>query len=136
MGAVPWLDRPLLPVLRGTADALHDPLNLTGRDADAAGLGEVSFRLEVGLLVGAFQADELGQSRSVAAFQAQRGIGGVRALGLACVVIIRALQLKVAENPLHGDRLPALAQLPGFGLVGLVEALDGLLQQPADQGVG
>jgi len=52
------------------------------------------------------------------------------------VVIIRALQLEVTENPLHGDRLPALADLPSLGLIGIVNALDGLLQQPADQGVG
>ena len=50
MRAVARLDRPLLPLLRGAADALHDPLNLTSGDADAAGLFEVAFRLKVGLL--------------------------------------------------------------------------------------
>ena len=58
------------------------------------------------------------------------------ALRLARVVIIRALQFEVAENPLHGDGLAALALLPGFCLVGGVDALDGLLEQPTDQGIG
>jgi len=79
---------------------------------------------------------ELGQSGGIAAFQAEGGISGMTPLHLVRVVIIRALQLEVTENPLHGDRLPALADLPSLGLIGIVNALDGLLQQPADQGVG
>jgi len=127
---------PLLPGLRGTADALHDSLYLTSRYRDAAGLRQMPFRLEVSLLVGALQADELGQSRGIAAFQAESGVSGMMPLRQIRVVIIRALQLEVTENPLHGDRLPALADLPSLGLIGIVNALDGLLQQPADQGVG
>jgi hypothetical protein len=37
----------LLPLLGGGAHALDHPLNLPGRDADAAGVQEVSFGLEI-----------------------------------------------------------------------------------------
>ena len=93
-------------------------MDLTRRDGDAAGLCEVAFRFEIGLLVGALQANELRQRRGIAAFQAEGGIGGVLALGPVRVVIIRALQLEVSENSLHGERLAPLAEFPGFGLIG------------------
>jgi hypothetical protein len=42
-------------LLGGAAHALDHPLNLPGRDADAAGVQEVSFGLEIGGFVGPLQ---------------------------------------------------------------------------------
>ena len=53
----------------------------------------------------------------------------MRARRLARVVIIRARQLEVAENPPPRDRFAPLAALSSFGLIGLVDAFDGLLQE-------
>ena len=111
-------------------------LDLTGRNGDAAGLFQMPFGFEVGLLVGSFQADELGQGRSVADFQPQGVIGRVMALLFTCVVIVIAAQRGTAKNPLHPNDLPVGANLAGFGLVAGINALGCLPEQPADHGIG
>jgi hypothetical protein len=93
---------------------------------------QVALGFEVGRFIGSFQADEFGQSRGVAHFQPQRGIGRVMPLVFAFMVVIVPAQLESAKNPLPLDRFPTLANLSGFGLVSCIDALGGLLEQPAD----
>jgi hypothetical protein len=52
------------------------------------------------------------------------------------MVVVIPLQLEAAKNPLNPNRFPALARLPGLGLVMGVDAVGGLLEQPTNQRVG
>jgi len=52
-----------------------------------------------------------------------------------CLIVV-ALDLETAKNSLHPNGFPALANLPGFGLVTRVDTLSRLLQQPTDQIIG
>lgn len=55
---------------------------------------------------------------------------------LAGVIVVIPRQRKAAKNPLHFKGGPALAVLSGLGLVTGVGLIGGLLEQPADQGIG
>src|SRR5208337_3067813 len=92
--------------------------------------------LQEGGFIGPLQTDELGQGRGVADFQSQSRIGGVVAFLPAGVVIVVASQREAAKNALDLDGLPPLADLTGLGVVGRIDAVGGLLEQPADQAVG
>ena len=127
---------PFLPGLRGGTHPLHDPLNLPGRNLKAAGLFELPLGFEIGACVGPFQTKQFGQGWSVAHFQSQRGLGGVTPLFLARVIVVVALAIEAAKNPLPPDRFPALANLPKSGLVTGIDPLGGRLEQPADEVVG
>ena len=50
------------------------------------------------------------------------------ALLFARVIIVVALHLETAKNPLYADSFPALVNLPRFGLVTCVDALSRLLE--------
>jgi len=94
------------------------------------------FGFQVGRLVGTFQTDQLGQRRRIAHLQTQCGVGRIVALILARVIVVIPLQPEAAKDSLHRDGFPALATLPGFGLIAGIGPVSGLLEQPADQGVG
>jgi hypothetical protein len=87
-------------------------------------------------LIGSFQAEEPRQGGRVGALQPQTGIGGKMPLGFAGVVVVVALQAHHAEDPLHLQRGAPLADLPGLGQIGGVEAIDRFLQQAFQQRVG
>src|SRR5207247_863672 len=124
---------PFLPGLSAAAHALNDSLNLPRRHADAASLLQMPFGLQVGRLISAFQANELGQSWCVADLQSQCGVGRIMAPVLARVIIVIPSYRKAAEDPLRLDGFPAFAHFPGFGLVGSINAVGRLLKQPANQ---
>jgi hypothetical protein len=58
------------------------------------------------------------------------------ALLFARVVIIITRQFEAAEHPLHQEGFLPLARLPWLGLVGSVDAINRLLQEPAYQFIG
>jgi len=123
----------LLPFLRTLPHALDHALNLPGRDGDAAGLGQVPLGFEIGRFIRPFQANKFSQGWRVTHLQAQRGIGWIVALLFALVIVVSAEQIEAAKNPLHPKGFPAFEDLSGFGLVGRVDPIDGLLQHPAEQ---
>ena len=122
--------------MSAATDALNDPLNLSRRNPNAAGLLQMPLGFQVGRLGGPFQTDELGQGRRIAHLQTQRGGGRRVALILARVIVVIPLQREAAKNPLHPNRFPALAHLSGLGLVADIGTVGGLLEQPADQRIG
>jgi len=89
-----------LPGLRGRADSLHQPLHLPGRDLDAAGFPQMFLRLFKARFVRALQADQAGQGRRVASFQAQGRIGRKMALSCLRIKIVVPLDFKGTEDPL------------------------------------
>lgn len=107
--ALDWLGRALLPLLGGDTDPLDHALNLAGRNADATGVLEVPLGFEVGLFVGPFQAQQLGQSRRVADFQAQRVIGWAMSLVLTGTIIVVTAQREAAKYSLYPEGVAALA---------------------------
>ena len=127
------LGRPLLPTLRITAHPLHHPLNLPGRDWDAAGLLQVTLGFEIGALIGPFQTKEFGQGWGIAHIQSQSSVGGKVTLFFSFVIIVVAANRKGSENSLHLNGFPAFAQFSRFGLIDGVNSVGGLLQQPAHQ---
>jgi hypothetical protein len=88
---------PLLPGLGSLTHTLHQALDLTRRDVNAAGLGQVQLGLLVTGFIGPFQTENPGQSRRVTSFQTQRRIGGIVPLPLAFVIVIVPLQFKPPE---------------------------------------
>ena len=126
----------LLPDLGAATHALDDPLNLPCRDGNAARLLQMPLGFLVSRLIGSFQTYKLGQGRRISHFQTQRRVDRIVALILALVVVIIPLQLEAAKNPLNPNRFPAFARLPSVRLVMGVDAVGGLLKQPANQRVG
>ena len=88
---------PLLPLLGCCPDPLHHALDLPGAHVNAPGLGQMLLGLLVAGFIGSLQANQPGQGWGMAGFQAQRGIRRIMALGLACMVVIVALQLEGAR---------------------------------------
>ena len=130
------LHLPLLPRLGGLAHLLHHPLNLAGRHRNAPGLRQMQLRFLIAGFVGPLQTEQPGQRRGVAAFQTQRRIGRVMPLVFAGVIVVVALQLKVAKESLDLHADPLLEHLAGLGLVGGVDLIDRGLEQVAHQRVG
>jgi len=110
-------------LLGGAADPLDHPLNLTGRYRDATSLLQMPLGFEISGFVGPFQTDKFGQGRGVAHFQSQRIVGGITAPLFACMIVVVTTDLEAAKNPLCLDGFSALANLPGFGLVSLINPL-------------
>ena len=82
--------------------------------------------------VGALQADQSGQGRRVASFQAQGGIGGKMALSFFRIKIVVALDVKATEYPLSLQALPPLVMLSGLGWVSGVAPIRRLLKEKGD----
>ena len=82
----------MLPLLGNRPDLLHQALNLASGQGDATGLAQVFFGLLVTGLIGSLQARQASQSRSVATFQSEGGVGRIMAFLFARVVVVVALQ--------------------------------------------
>ena len=130
------LGRPLRPGLGVATPPLDHALNLPRRNGHAARLRQMSLGFQAGRLIRTLQTDQLGQGRGITAFQAQGRGRRIMACVLARVVVIIPPQLKAAKDALHPQAFPALAPLPGFGLLSLIRTIGGWLEQPADQGIG
>lgn len=100
---------------------------------DAADLLKVKRGFLVAGFIGAFQADEAGEGGSVPTFQSEDFVCGMVALFLAGVVIVGASQGGAAENAQDLECLAALADFPGFGLVGGIDLVSGFLDKLADK---
>ncbi len=109
------LGGPFLPLLGGASHALDHPLNLAGRNDNAASLLQMPLGLQIRGFVRAFQADQPSQSGRVGPFQAQAGISRVVAGVLAGVIVVIPLQGERAEQTLDLDRFPALPFFPRLG---------------------
>jgi len=94
------------------------------------------FGFEIAGLVGAFQADQASQSGSIASLQAQSGIARVMAGLFAGVIVVIPLEFERAEEALDLERLAALADFPGLGLVLRINPVGRSLEQVADEGGG
>jgi hypothetical protein len=108
-------------------------LDLAFPDDDAADLFEVQGGLLVAGFVGAFQTDEAGQRGCVASFQPEGGVGGMVPALFPGVVVVGSIQDGVAEDALDLERVPALEDFPGLGLVSGIDPVGGFLDELADQ---
>lgn len=127
---------PFLPLLGGAANALDYPLDLAGRNADTSGLLEVALGFEIRRLVRSLQAQEFGQSRCVTAFQTKGVISRVMPLLFSGIMVVITVEREAAEHSLRVEGVAALVDFAGLGLVGLIDSVGRLLEQPADQFVG
>jgi len=127
---------PFLPSLGRRPHLLHQPLDLPGLHVDAAGLGQVQFGFLIAGLIGPFQTHEPGQGGSVAPCQPQSGISGIMPRLFNWVIVIGALQGELPKHAVNLEAAPPFVLLPGFGLVGGVNPVGGLLQEPTHQGIG
>jgi hypothetical protein len=127
--------RAFLPQPRGgiRPDPQDFALDLPFPDHNAADLFEMERGLLVAGFVGAFQADEPAQRGGVAAFQSEDLVRGMAALFFSGVVVIVAPQDGTAENALDLQRLTALADFSGLGLVGSVDLVGGFLEELSDE---
>ena len=97
---------------------------------------EVPFGLQIGGFISAFQAKEFSQGRSIPYLQTQGRIGWIVPLLFPLVIVIIAAQGEAAKNPLHSKGFTSFSDLPGFGLVGGIDLIGGLLEQVPHQFVG
>jgi hypothetical protein len=110
-------------------------LELPGRNLNATSLFQMTFGFHKSRFVGSLQTDELGQGGRITAFQAQRGIGWIVTGLLAHVIIVIPFQDEMTKDALHLKFFPALADFQ-FGLVGGVNPIGRLLEEPRQQIVG
>jgi hypothetical protein len=127
---------PLLPRLGVGSNPLRHALDLTGRNLNAARLGQMLLGLLIARLVGSLQAEQPGQSRRITHFQTKSRIGRITALLFALVVIVVALQIKAAKETLDLQALTAFALFTRFGRVSRVDSVGRPLQQASYQRAG
>jgi hypothetical protein len=111
-------------------------LHLPGRNFDAAGFLKVFLSFFEAGGVGAFQADQPGQSRSATSFQGPGAIGRKMAPGLAGVKVIAAPEHKRPEDAPGLQGHAPLVVFARFGLIGGINPVGRLLEKKGHHFIG
>lgn len=122
--------RPLGGIFAHTQDFT---LDLPLLHINAADFEQMKRGFLVAGLIGAFEAYEAGEGGGVVAFQPESFVGGMMALFFSGMVEVGAQQGGTAEDALDLKGLAAFPDFSGFGLVGVVDFVGGLLQKFPDE---